>query len=279
MTGFSLAGVMGWPIGHSRSPVLHGYWLKRYGIAGSYVPLAVRPEQLQQALRALPVLGFSGCNITVPHKEAAFRLVDAADAAARRTGSVNLVIVRPDGALEGRSTDGYGFVENLRQTAPGWSPGQSPVALIGAGGAARAIAAALLDAGETCIRITNRTDSRAADLARDLGSGLEPWPWSLRGIALAGCRLLINATVLGMAGQEGLDLDLSLLSKAAIVCDIVYVPLETPLLAAARARGNTVVDGLGMLLHQARPAFAGWFGVDPAVDDGLRRAVLETLPR
>jgi shikimate dehydrogenase len=279
MTGFGLAGVMGWPIGHSRSPVLHGYWLRRYGIAGNYVPLAVRPEQLQQALRALPVLGFSGCNVTVPHKEAAFRLVDETDEAARRTRSVNLVIVRPDGTLEGRSTDGYGFVENLRQTAPAWMPGQSPVALIGAGGAARAIAAALLDAGETRIRITNRTDSRSADLVRDLGAGLETWPWSRRGSALAGCHLVINATVLGMAGQEALDLDLSLLPKTAIVCDIVYVPLETPLLAAARTRGNAVVDGLGMLLHQARPAFAGWFGVDPIVDDGLRQAVLETLPR
>jgi shikimate dehydrogenase len=279
MTGFKLAGVMGWPIGHSRSPVLHSYWLQRYGITGSYVPLAVRPEQLQQALRALPVLGFAGCNVTVPHKEAAFRLVDEPDTAARRTGSVNLVIIRPDGTLEGRSTDGYGFIENLRQTAPGWFPGQAPVTVIGAGGAARAIAAALLDAGETRIRITNRTDSRAADLVRDFSPGLEAWPWSQRDIALTDCHLVINATVLGMAGQEALALDLSFLPKSAIVCDIVYVPLETPLLAAARARGNIVVDGLGMLLHQARPAFAGWFGVDPAVDDGLRRAVLDTLPR
>jgi shikimate dehydrogenase len=279
MTGFTLAGVMGWPIGHSRSPVLHGYWLKRYGVAGSYVPLAVRPEHLRQAMRALPALGFSGCNVTVPHKESSFRLVDATDAAARRTGSVNLVIVRPDGTLEGRSTDGYGFVENLRQAAPAWVPGQGTVAMIGAGGAARAIAAALLDAGEAHIRVTNRTDSRAADLVRDLGPGLEAWPWSLRGAALAGCRLLVNATVLGMTGHEDLSLDLSLLPQAAIVCDIVYVPLETPLLAAARLRGNTVADGLGMLLHQARPAFASWFGVDPSVDDGLRRAVLETLSR
>jgi|SRR5580658_999719 shikimate dehydrogenase len=280
MTGrHVVAGVMGWPIGHSRSPVLHGYWLQHYGIAGSYVPLAVRPEHLEQALRALPALGFAGCNVTTPHKEAVFRLVDGADSAARRTGSVNLVTVRPDGGLEGRSTDGYGFVESLRRAAPHWRPGRAPVALIGAGGAARAIAAALLDAGETRIRIANRTDARAAALARDLGAGLEAWPWALRSVVFSGCHLLVNTTLLGMTGQPALHLDLALLPKRAIVCDIVYVPLETPLLAAARARGNVAVDGLGMLLHQARPAFASWFGIDPAVDDGLRQAVLETLGR
>ena len=279
MSGFGLAGVMGWPIGHSRSPALHGYWLRRYGIAGAYIPLAVQPARLEQALRALPALGFAGCNLTVPHKEAAFRLVDHTDAAARRTGSVNLVIVRPDGSLEGRSTDGYGYVESLRQGAPDWTPGRSTVALLGAGGAARAIAAALLDAGETRIRVINRSDARTSALAQDLGVGIEAWPWSLRHIALAGCHLLVNTTTLGMTGQPALALDLALLPRHAIVSDIVYVPLETPLLAAARARGNTAVEGLGMLLHQARPAFAAWFGVDPAVDDGLRQAVLETFAR
>ncbi|MGB8842225.1 MAG: shikimate dehydrogenase [Aliidongia sp.] len=278
MSRFGLAGVMGWPVGHSRSPALHGYWLKRYGIAGAYVPLAVPPDGLQQALRALPILGFAGCNVTVPHKESAFRTVDHTDAAARRTGSVNLVIVRPDGTLEGRSTDGYGFIENLRQSAPQWVPGRGPVMLIGAGGAARAIAAALLDAGETRLRIVNRTDARAAALAQDFGAAVEPWPWALRTVAATACHLLVNATILGMTGQNPLPLDLALLPKKSIVCDIVYVPLETPLLAAARARGNFTVDGLGMLLHQARPAFASWFGLDPAVDDGLRRAVMATLP-
>jgi shikimate dehydrogenase len=277
MSGFALAGVMGWPIGHSRSPALHGYWLKRYGIAGAYVPLAVRPDHLGQALRALPALGFAGCNVTVPHKEAMFRLVDHTDGAARRCGSVNLVIVRPDDTLEGRSTDGYGFVQSLRQDAPSWQPGRAPVALIGAGGAARAIAAALLEAGETQIRLVNRTEARGAGLVRDLGPGLEAWPWASRAAALADCQLLINATALGMIAQDRLDLDLAALPTDAIVTDIVYVPLETPLLAAARARGNPVVDGLGMLLHQARPAFAAWFGIDPAVDDGLRQAVLARL--
>ena len=279
MSGFGLAGVMGWPIGQSRSPVLHSCWLRRYGIAGAYIPLAVQPARLEQALRALPALGFAGCNVTVPHKEAAFRLVDHTDAAARRTGSVNLVIVRPDGTLEGRSTDGYGFIQNLRQAAPQWTPGRGPATLLGAGGAARAIAASLIDAGETVIRLVNRTDARAAALAQELGAGLETWPWARRAEALAGCPLLINTTVLGMDGQAALPLELALLPSDAIVADIVYVPLETPLLAAARARGNTVVDGLGMLLHQARPAFAAWFGTDPEVDDGLREAVLETFGR
>jgi shikimate dehydrogenase len=279
MSEFKLAGVMGWPIGHSRSPALHAYWLRRYGIAGAYVPLAVPPDRLEQALRALPALGFAGCNVTVPHKAAVFRLVDHTDAAARRTGSVNLVIVRPDGSLEGRSTDGYGFIQNLRQTAPQWVPRRGPVALLGAGGAARAIAVALVTAGETRIRLVNRTDARAYALVQDLGAGLETWPWSRRAEALADCHLLINTTVLGMAGQDALPLDLTRLPSGSIVADIVYVPLETPLLAAARARGNTVVDGLGMLLHQARPAFASWFGTDPEVDDGLRQAVLETLPQ
>lgn len=279
MKGYALAGVMGWPIDHSRSPALHGYWLRRYGIDGAYVRLAVPPERLESALRALSSLGFAGCNVTVPHKESAFRLVDHTDPAARRARSVNLVIVRPDGTLEGRSTDGWGFVQSLVQEAPGWTPGRAPVALIGAGGAAGAIAAALLDAGETAIRIVNRTDARSVALVRDLGGGLEAWPWSLRAIALAGCHLLVNATVLGMAGQADLPLDLSLLPANAIIADIVYVPLETSLLAAGRARGNPVVGGLGMLLHQARPAFRAWFGIDPAVDEGLRQAVLATLPR
>lgn len=279
MTGFGLAGVMGWPVSHSRSPILHGHWLKRYGVAGAYVPLAVSPERLPEALRALPALGFAGCNVTVPHKEAVFHLVDRTDGPARQTGSVNLVVVGADGSLEGRSTDGAGFVAALQAAVPSWRAGMAPVTLVGAGGAARAIAAALLGTGETCVRLINRTDSRATALAAELGPGLEPWPWAARREALSDCHLLVNASTAGMSGAAALDLDLTLLPKAAIVSDIVYVPLETPLLAAARARGNIVVDGLGMLLHQARPAFAAWFGVDPAVDQDLRSAVLATLPR
>jgi shikimate dehydrogenase len=277
MSGFRLAGVMGWPVGHSRSPALHGYWLARHGIAGAYVPLPVRPENLERALRALPVLGFAGCNLTVPHKEAGARLVDHLDPMAARLGSVNTVLVHADGTLEGLSTDGYGFVENLKEGAAAWQPGRRPVGVIGAGGAARAIIAALIETGETRIRIANRTEARAIELAQALGPAVEPWSWAQRTQALADCRLLVNTTSLGMAGQPPLDLDLSLLPADAVVNDIVYVPLETPLLAAARRRGNPVVDGLGMLLHQARPAFAGFFGIEPMVDAALREAVLATF--
>jgi shikimate dehydrogenase len=268
MTATILAGVMGWPIAHSRSPALHGTWLERHGIRGAYVPLAVRPERLEQALRALPALGFAGVNLTVPHKEAALGIVDRPDPTAARIGSVNMVTVLPDGALEGASTDGFGFMASLGTPEPGTA------VLLGAGGAARAIADALIQAGWPRLRVVNRSEARAEALARDLGPAIEPWPWSLRHVALANARLLVNTTVLGMTGQRPLDLDLDLLPDAATVVDIVYAPLETPLLASARARGNPAIDGLGMLLHQARPAFARWFGIEPVVDEALRRAVL-----
>jgi shikimate dehydrogenase len=275
---FRLAGIMGWPVGHSRSPVLHGHWLNRHGVAGAYVPLPVRPDQLGAALRALPLLGFAGCNLTIPHKVAALDHIDHIDPMARRIGSINTIIVRPDGALEGRSTDGAGFVAHLVAEHPAWTPGRRPVALLGAGGAARAIAAALAEAGETEIRLLNRTDRRAWDLVTEFGPPLRFWPWDDRAAALAETHLVINSTALGMVDQPPLALDPTQLPVDAIVADIVYVPLETPLLAVARARGNPVLDGLGMLLHQARPGFAAWFGIEPAVDAALRRAVLATLP-
>jgi shikimate dehydrogenase len=271
---FRLAGVMGWPVAHSRSPRLHGHWLARYGILGAYVPLPVRPEHLGQALRALPVLGFAGCNLTLPLKELAAPHLDAIDAQAARIGSVNTVVVRADGSLFGTSTDGFGFVENLRDRAGDWRPGSGPVAVIGAGGSARAIAPALVQAGETEIRIVNRSADRAAALVRDLGGSLTSHPWTDRQAALRGCHLLVNTTTQGMVGQPPLDLRPEGLADAAIVTDIVYTPLETPLLAAARAAGYRTVDGLGMLLHQARPGFEAWFGVAPEVDERLRAAVL-----
>jgi shikimate dehydrogenase len=287
MTGFPLAGVMGWPVGHSRSPALHGHWLARYHVPGAYLPLPVRPENLEQALRALPALGFRGCNLTVPHKEAAIRFVDHLDASARRSGSVNTIIVLPDGSLEGRSTDGQGFIANLRDGAPGWrAGGDHPSVVIGAGGAGRAVAAALLDAGATRLRLVNRNQERAEKLAvalrdnLDLGPGrIEIWPWERRHESLAGCHLLVNATVQGMIGEPPLDLALDHLPPDAIVTDLVYTPLITPLLAAAKARGAHVVDGLGMLLHQAAPGFKAWFGVEPTVDATLREAVLGAVLR
>ena len=276
LTGRSrIAGVMGWPVSHSRSPRLHGYWLRQYEVDGAYVPLPVRPADFPAALRALPKLGFVGANVTVPHKEAALAGVDRADAHARRIGAVNTVIVAADGALEGRNTDGFGFVENLRSSVGDWRSTAGPAVIIGAGGAARAVAVALLDAGVPALRLVNRTAERAERLAADIGGPISLYRWEARVSALSDAALLVNASTLGMTGEPALDLSLENLPTAAVVNDAVYSPLETPLLAAARARGNRVVDGLGMLLHQARPGFAAWFGVEPEVTADLRRFVLD----
>lgn len=271
-----LAGVMGWPIGHSRSPRLHGYWLDRYGIDGAYVPLAVAPEKLDAALRALPALGFRGVNLTLPHKEAAVGICDAVTAQARRIGAVNTIVVGDDGQLQGSNTDAYGFLENLTQGS-GWQPSDGPVVLLGAGGAARGLAVALVDAGVKQLRILNRTQARAETLAADIGPAASAAAWDDRNEALDGAALLVNSTTLGMVGQPPLEVDLSRLPASAVVNDIVYAPLETPLLADARARGNPVVDGLGMLLYQAQPGFEAWFGTRAEVDAGLRDFVLAGL--
>jgi len=269
-----LAGVFGWPVAHSRSPRLHGFWLERHGIDGAYLPFAVRPENLAAALRALPVLGLRGVNLTLPHKEAALGLVDRASEEAKRIGAVNTIVVDGEGRLEGRNTDGYGFLAHLKASMAGWLPESGPAVLLGAGGAARAIAVALLDAGVPELRLVNRTPERAAGLAKALGGNILAMPWQNRGEALDGAALLVNSTTLGMVGNPPLDIDLSRLPRQAPVYDIVYAPLETPLLAAARARGNPCVDGIGMLLHQARPGFAAWFGVEPEVTSELRSFVL-----
>jgi len=269
-----VAGVIGWPVGHSRSPRLHGWWLEQHGIDGAYIPLAVPREGLEAAVRALPALGLRGANVTVPHKEAVLRLVDRLDPVAARIGAVNTLVVAEDGALEGRNTDAEGFLNNLRDGAPGWRSAAGPAVVIGAGGAARAVVAALADAGVPEIRLVNRTPEKAETLACALGGPVHVVPWFGRGGALAEAALLVNTTTLGMAGQPLLDLDLAHLPPSAVVTDIVYTPLETPLLAVARARGNPVVDGLGMLLHQAVPGFEAWFGVRPAVTPELRAFVL-----
>ena len=269
-----VAGVFGWPVGHSKSPRLHGYWLSHYKIDGAYIPLPVKVEDFAQALRALPLLGFAGANVTLPHKEAALAGVDRADPLARRIGAVNTVVVAPDGTLEGANTDGFGFIENLRQGVPGFQASTGPAAVLGAGGAARAVIAALIDAGAPEIRVANRSPERAERLIEALGGPCRLIAWADRASALDGAALLVNATALGMAGQAALDLALDGLPPVAVVNDIVYAPLETPLLRAARERGNPTVDGLGMLLHQARPGFRAWFGVDPEVTPALREFVL-----
>ncbi|PWR22484.1 shikimate dehydrogenase [Zavarzinia aquatilis] len=269
-----LAGVMGWPVGHSRSPRLHGYWLNHYDIDGAYVPLAVRPEHLQAALRAMPKLGFRGCNLTVPHKEAAIPLLDRIDDAARHIGAVNTVIVEADGSLTGRNTDAPGFIANLRQGAPKLALDGATAMVIGAGGAARGVVAGLIEAGVVEIKLANRSVERSHALARAFEPYVVPVPWEERADRMDDIDLLVNTTSLGMTGEPPLDLPLDGLPRKAVVTDVVYAPLETDLLARARGRGNVVVDGLGMLLHQAVPGFAAWFGVEPEVTEGLRRHVI-----
>lgn len=275
-----LAGIMGWPVAHSRSPALHGFWLSEHRIDGAYVPLAVPPERLEQALRALPALGFRGCNLTIPHKQAALAVMDRVDPFARRIGAMNTVIVAPDGSLEGSNTDVFGFRENLREQAPDWNPAAGPAVVLGAGGSARAVIAALSAAGVAEIRLVNRTLERAARVARALavqGTRIAAHPWAARQELLDGAGILVNTTSLGMDKEPPLDIDLGALPVAAVVVDIVYVPLETNLLAAARRRGHRAVDGLGMLLHQGRPGFEAWFGAAPQVTSALRAAMLATF--
>ncbi|GGC27401.1 shikimate dehydrogenase (NADP(+)) [Siccirubricoccus deserti] len=269
----SLAGILGWPVAHSRSPRLHGLWLRRHGIDGAYVPLAVRPERFADSVRALADLGFRGANVTIPHKEAAFAVCDRVDPSALRAGAVNTLVFR-DGQIEGSNTDGWGFLAHCAEQVPGWTPDAGPVVILGAGGSARAIAAVLLDAGCPRVTLVNRTPARAEALARTLGGPIAV----AEAPPLDAAKLLVNTTSLGMQGQPPLRIDLSSLPADAVVADIVYVPRETPLLATARARGLRAVDGLGMLLHQARPGFSAWFGVTPAVDDELRDFVGGDIP-
>jgi len=273
LTGHArLAGIIGWPVEHSRSPRLHGFWLERHGIDGAYVPLAIRPEDFSPAVRGLRAAGFAGANVTAPHKRAAFALCDNVDAGAARVGAVNTLMFR-EGRIEGRNTDGWGFLANLR--AHGVDPAAGPALILGAGGAARAIAGALLDTG-IAVTIANRTPEHAEALAHDL-PGLRVLPWERRSGALADHALVVNATSLGMQGHPPVQLDLTRAGPGLAVADIVYVPLETPLLAAATAHGLRTVEGLGMLLYQAVPGFRAWFGVEPQVDEALRRFVAADL--
>lgn len=277
MTGskIPLAGVIGSPISHSRSPKLHAYWLKQYGIIGHYIPMDIASDDLEEAVRTLPRMGFVGVNITIPHKEHVLRLADLVSDRAALIGSVNTLIFRTDGKVHGDNTDGYGFVTNLRQGAPGWNPQSGPAAVIGAGGAARAVLASLIDAGAPEIRLTNRTKNRAEALQREFGQKIQVFDWVQAGNMLDGASTVVNASSLGMDGAADMRIPLDALSRDAVVTDLVYTPLETPLLGHARQIGCQTVDGLGMLLHQAVPGFERWFGHKPEVTDGLRQAVLQ----
>ena len=271
---FLLACVMGWPIAHSRSPLLHNYWFARYGLAGTYVPIAMRPEGLAAAFRALHPLGFAGCNLTIPLKQHAMAIVDEVDETARYIGAISCVTVGPDGSLGGTNNDWYGFVQNLKQQHPGWRANAGPVAVLGAGGGSRAVCYGLLHEGAREIRLVNRTLARAQAIADELGGPITPLPWDERHDALEGVAMAVNATSQGMSGQPALDIRLDKLPGGALAADIIYTPLETPFLAAARARGSRTINGLGMLLHQGRPAWQRWFGIETEVTPELR-ALLE----
>ncbi|MBK5947279.1 shikimate dehydrogenase [Rhodobacter veldkampii DSM 11550] len=269
-----LAGVIGSPVAHSRSPALHGHWLKTYGIRGHYVPMDVAAEDLEQVLRTLPKAGFVGCNVTIPHKEAALVLADVISDRAALIGAANTLIFRPDGKIHADNTDGYGFIANLRQNAPQWLPAAGPAALIGAGGAARAVLASLLEVGVPEIRIANRTRARADALRAEFGARIVVYDWAQAGNMMEDALTVVNTSSLGMVGQPELRVPLDALDFRAIVTDLVYTPLRTRLLDEAAAAGCTVVDGLGMLLHQAAPGFERWFGTRPEVNEATRAAVL-----
>lgn len=269
-----LAGVIGSPIAHSKSPRLHQHWLRRYGIQGHYIPMDIASTDLEDALTALPKLGFVGVNVTIPHKEHVLTLADVVTDSAALIGSANTLTFRPDGKLYADNTDGYGFMENLRKGAPEWDPKAGPAAVIGAGGAARAVISSLIEAGTPEIRLSNRTKNRAEALQREFGSKVQVFDWVQAGNMLDGARTVVNASSLGMVGKPEMRVPLDGLSRDAVVTDLVYTPLETALLAHARSIGCTAVDGLGMLLYQAVPGFERWFGMRPEVDDQLRQVLL-----
>lgn len=272
-----MAGVMGWPVAHSRSPLIHNHWIREHHLNGAYGLFPVNPTELQSAIRGLKALGLSGCNITIPHKVNAMALVDWVQPLAQRMGAINTIVVQPDGSLHGFNNDGFGFMQSLLAADPTWRADGSPIVVIGAGGAARGILVSLIDAGATNIRLINRTQSKAEDLADSFGDSVTCIKWNDREDALSNASLLINTTNQGMHGEPALALDLNKLPTTAVVFDAIYIPLETPLLNQARLRGNPTVNGLGMLLHQARPAFHAWFGVMPEVTDKLFNEVMNTI--
>lgn len=271
-----LAGVIGSPIAHSRSPALHGYWLKRYGIKGFYIPMDVAQADLREVLRTLPKAGFVGLNVTIPHKETVLSIADVITDRAALIGAANTLLFRKDGRIQADNTDGAGFIANLRQHAPHWDPKAGPAAILGAGGAARAVIAALIEVGAPEIRLANRTRARAEALRSDFGAKVVVQDWVQAPHMLLGAATVVNTTALGMTGKPDFNVPLDGLSAATLVTDLVYTPLKTQFLIEAEDKGCTVVDGLGMLLHQAAPGFERWFGHRPDVDDATRAAVLAT---
>lgn len=269
-----LAGVIGAPIAHSRSPQMHQHWLRTYGIKGFYVPLHVEPQNLRKTFESLPLMGFVGANVTIPHKEEVLKIADVVTDRAALIGAANTLIFGTDGKIHADNTDGYGFLENLKAGAPDWKPNAGPAAIIGAGGAARAVIVALLDAGVPEILLSNRTRIRADRLRADFGSRVRVLDWGHTATMLAEASLVVNTSSLGMVGKPEMQISLDKLRQDTLVTDLVYTPLKTKLLAAAEQKGCLTVDGLGMLLHQGVPGFERWFGTRPEVDEATRLAVL-----
>ncbi len=278
---FILAGVMGWPVGHSRSPVIHNHWIAQHHLKGAYALLPVQPERLEDAIKGLVALGFAGCNVTIPHKVNAMKMMDYVHPTALRMGAINTIVVQKDGALHGFNNDGYGYIQSLKDEDPNWRADAGPILILGAGGASRAITLSLLEQGAKEIRLVNRSKEKAQALADEFsafGLGeIKVLDWADRNDAMQGVALLINTTNQGMHGQADLEIDLSHLPPKAMVSDAIYIPLETQLLKTARLRGHTTVNGLGMLLNQARPAFEAWFGVLPQITPALRSAIQATF--
>lgn len=268
---------MGWPVSHSRSPAIHNYWIQQYHLNGHYDHLPVEPSQLESAIRSLRAKGLAGCNITIPHKTEAIKWMDWVEPIAKKMGAINTIVAMPDGALHGFNNDGFGYLESLREVLPSWNANNGPIVVFGAGGASRAILLSLIHAGATEIRLLNRTHNKAHELSQEFGHPVTAYDWSERNQALEGAALVVNTTNQGMHGERELDIDLQELPTTALVSDIIYIPLETPLLKAARLRGNPTVNGLGMLLHQARPAFHAWFGVMPEVSPAMVKAIVNTF--
>jgi shikimate dehydrogenase len=274
---FKAAGVIGWPVAQSRSPKLHGYWFERYNVNGAYILLPVQPDKVGDAIKGLVALGFAGCNVTIPHKQAVIPLLDHVDPLARRMGAVNLIVIGEDGKLSGYNKDGYGWFASIKENKPDFDVKAGPAVVVGAGGASRAIVFTLADEGAPEIRLVNRHQERAEQLAAACGKPVKVYPWEKRAELIADANLLVNCTNQGMYGQQPLDLSLDRLPASTYVSDVIYNPLETPLIKAAKARGNATAGGLGMLLHQARPAFKAWFGIDPEVTPELRKIIEATL--
>lgn len=269
-----LAGVVGWPIKHSKSPALHGHWLERYDLPGKYLPIALSPDEFESGLRKLSKKGYKGVNVTIPHKEAVLKFADSVTDRAALIGAANTIHFHADGTIGADNTDGYGFIQNLRQNATDWDPKSGPALVIGAGGAARAVVWALLNEGAPTVRLANRTRIRAENIANHFGANVEVVEWNEVSEAMDGAVTIVNTTSLGMEGQPELRVNFDAAAQTALVTDIVYTPLITPFLEKAIAHGLSTVDGLGMLLHQAVPGFESWFGHTPEVDDELRQAVL-----